>query len=407
MIMLAVWLLLVVTGFVEWTLRTPASQGRLLYPALAAVALVLVVGWAELIPQRLRRPVGGAALVVWLAWAALCPLLVIKPAYALPERVARPAELSFEPSLLRVRYDDCCELVGYGLPEEPAYPGERVPLRLIWQGLEAMDQAHSLFVHAITANGQLVGQLDTYHGGGMYPTSQWQPGELIDDVVYVPLSWHAQGPALLHFSVGLHEAPTMDRFPAYAPDGQEVDVVLAGEAALLPFQWPEAQRELEVDAVFEEKIRLAGFEVPETASPGEVVTVTLQWEALDRVTEDYTGFVHLVDSSGSDIVQDDHVPVRGSFPTRLWPAGAMISDPYQLELPEDLPEGSYGLWIGLYRPASGQRLQAVSLETSTRWKDDLVPIGTLVVGADGERPPSLLTSIRLLGYTVRWSAARR
>lgn len=376
----ALWLCIVVLAFLRWTRLTPASQGRLLYPALPALALFLVVGWAELVPRRLRRPLGTVALLAWGLWAALCPLLFIRPAYALPERVQTLEQLSITPSDLHVRYSDCCELVGVVSPDDPVYPGDRVPLTLVWRALEPPQEDYALFVHATTADGQLVGQLDTYHGGGMLPTGQWQPGDIIIDTVYVPISLRAEGPVLLRFNVGLHKLPGPERLPAFSSEGQELDAVFAGEAALVPFSWPEPGPDPGIDALFGGQIRLAGMELSQpSARPGDAVTVTLQWEALEQIPEDYVGFVHLADSAGTDVAQDDHPPLNERYPTRLWSPGTVVSDAYRLELPADLADGTYELWVGFYRPASGQRLQAVAQQTGERWKDDLVFLGTLVV----------------------------
>ncbi len=378
--MLGAWLALVLAGVVQWTLKTPASQGRLLYPALGAIALFLVAGWAELIPRHLRRPVGVLALAAWVVWAILCPFLSVMPAYALPERVGSLDQLAVEPSELHVRYGGCCELMGYIALDEPVHPGDRVPLALVWQAAEAPERDFSLFVHAVAPDGQIVGQVDTYHGGGMYPTGQWYPGEIVVDTVYVPISWQAEGPSLVRFNVGLHEASGAGRLPAFGPDGEALDVVFAGEVALAPFEWLEPQSNLQTDAVFGQQIRLAGIELPRTTvHPGEVLTVTLQWEALTRIREDYTGFIHLVAPGGGNAAQDDHLPLAGRFPTRLWSPGMVISDPYQLELPEELEAGTYELVGGFYRPESGERLQATSPETGERWKDDLVHFGEIVV----------------------------
>lgn len=381
--MLVLWSVLVAVGVLRWTMLTPASQGRLLYPALGAIALFLVTGWAEWVPRRLSLPVGSAALVAWLACAVLCATRVIVPAYALPQRVHSPDALALTPSELHVRYGDCCELIGYVSPDEPVRPGERVPLRLVWRALITTDEDYSLFVHALTADGQLVGQLDTYHGGGMYPTSQWQQSEIIDDVAYVPISFEAEGPALVRFRVGLHEGTGPTRLPAFAEGGEEVDVVFAGEAALVPHQWPQPLAHVEGDALFGQQIRLAGIDVThEEARPGETVTVTLQWEAMADIVEDYTGFVHLVAPGKGDVAQDDHPPLDGGFPTRLWSAGMLVSDRYVLELPQDLEPGPHELLAGFYRPDSGQRLPAISQQTGDRWKDDLVLVGTLVVAPE-------------------------
>jgi 4-amino-4-deoxy-L-arabinose transferase-like glycosyltransferase len=379
------WLGLVAVAFVRWTVLTPASQGRLLFPALAAIALFLVLGWDALLPQRIRRPAGVAALAAWAAWAGLCPFLLIGPAYALPQRVQALSELDVALSALHVQYGGCCELVGYSLPEAPLHPGDRVPLTLVWRASQAMDENYALFVHAETTDGQVVGQLDTYHGGGMYPSSQWQPGEIVVDTAYVPLSLKAEAPALIRFNVGLHGMPGPERLAAFSADGEELDAVFAGEAALTPFQWPAPQPDLGVDAVFGGQIRLVGVEPGQaTAQPGQAVTVTLQWEALDRITEDYVGFIHLADPQGIDVAQDDHEPMNGRFPTRLWFAGSAVIDAYRLQLPTGLEAGTYEVWAGFYRPESGQRLRAESQRTGERWRDDLVHVGSLTVAPDGQ-----------------------
>ena len=380
LIMLLAWLALVGAGVLRWTLLTPASQGRLLYPALPAIALLLVAGWAELVPSRLRLPVGAMSLAGWLGWAALCSILVIKPAYALPPRMQSLEELAFEPFELRVRYGDCCELVGYRPADEEVLPGQRVPLTLVWRSLQPTEQDYSLFVHAVTPDGEVVGQLDTYHGGGMYQTSQWHPGEIVVDTVHVPISRRAEGPALMQFNIGLHTGLGPERLPAFGPAGEPVEIVYAGEAALRPPSWPTPGPAPAVDAVFEDKIRLAGLALPQQAvQAGDAVTVTLQWQALADIGEDFVGFVHLVSPSGQKVAQDDHLPLGGRYPTRLWSEGTVVSDPYRLTLPEGLTAGSYELMVGFYRPGTEVRLQAMSPGTGERWKDDLVEIGALEV----------------------------
>jgi hypothetical protein len=351
------------------------------------------VGWAELVPRRIRRPLGLAALAGWVACAALIGAFVLKPAYALPERYRSLDELAIAPSPLQVRFDDCCELVGYIPPGQPAHPGDWVPLTLVWRALASVDENYTLYVHARTAGRQLVGQLDTFHGGGMYPTSQWRPGEIVVDTVQIPIAWQAEGPALIRLNVGISDRATGQRLPAFARDGTELDTIFAGEVALAPVEWPRLQPDSPVDTVFGEQIHLSGIDLPQTeARPGDVVTVTLQWEALDWVKADYTGFVHLVDPAGNDVTQEDHPPLKGWYPTRLWSPGTVIWDPYRLELPEDLTEGIYEFFGGLYHPETLQRLPAVaqqhlggnSPQPGERWMDDLVYMGTLDVMPGGQ-----------------------
>lgn len=379
------WMALVYAGFLQWTLRTPASQGRLVFPALPAIALILVVGLAELIPRRLRAGAAIVALACWVTWAALIPSLVIRPAYALPERVQTPDQLPVTPAALDARFDACCELVGAVPPDTPVHPGDWVELTLVWRAIEPVSQDYSVFVHATTPGGQAAGQLDTYPGSGMYPTSQWRPGELLVDRVSVQISWQAPAPSLVRFRVGLYDLDTMQQLPAFSATGSALETVVAGEAAILPFQWPAARSDPSISTLFEDQVRLSAADLPPPAlHAGDLVTVTLQWQALETLQEDYTGFVHLVDASGDQEIQDDHPPLEGGFPTRLWPQGAVVEDLYQLALPASLEAGSYELFAGLYRPGSSGRLAAVSEATGERWLHDLVPLGSLVV-EPGER----------------------
>jgi 4-amino-4-deoxy-L-arabinose transferase-like glycosyltransferase len=379
-LLLFLWFVLVAIGLVRWTLLTPASQGRLLFPALVSIAFVLVVGWAELVPNRWRWPAATAFLAAWAAWAALCPILIIAPTYAEPQRYHSLAELNAVPSIINVRYDDFCDLIGYIQPDGPIQAGDRVPLTLIWRARQPTSVDYSIFVHASAPDGTIEGQIDTYPGGGRYPTSRWQPGEIISDTVYIPMSEDAQGPALIRFSVGLYDHKTRAELPAFGTDGKELRYVFAGEAALEPPAWPAPQPELLTDTLFGQEVRLIGADLSqETIRPGEVVTVTLHWQGMANIRDDYIGFVHLIAPAGESVAQDDHSPLRGRYPTRIWSRGTVLADPYRLELPAGLAPGVYDLWGGLYHPESGVRLQAISWQTGQRWQDDLVHIGTLAV----------------------------
>jgi 4-amino-4-deoxy-L-arabinose transferase-like glycosyltransferase len=379
-ILLGLWFILVAIGLVRWTLLTPASQGRLMFPALVSIAFFLVVGWAELVPNRWRWPAATASLATWAAWAALCPILIIAPTYAEPQRYDSLAELNVVPSIVNVRYDDCCDLIGYIQPSGPIQAGDQVPLTLIWRARQPTAADYSIFVHASAPDGTIEGQVDTYPGGGRYPTSRWQPGEIISDTVYIVMSEDAQGPALIRFNVGLYDLKTRTELPAFGTDGKPLQYVFAGEAALEPPAWPTSQPELLTDTLFGREIRLVGADLSqETAQPGEVVTITLHWQGLADIRDDYIGFVHLIAPDGESAAQDDHSPLDGRYPTRIWSRGTVIADPYRLELPAGLTPGVYLLWAGLYHPESGVRLQAISWPTGERWQDDLVNIGTLTV----------------------------
>ncbi len=99
--------------------------------------------------------------------------------------------------------------------------------------------------------------------------------------------------------------------------------------------------------------------------PGTKLAVVLEWESLRPIEENYKVFVQLLDAGLHVRAQgDDKAPLRGSAPTLLWfprwRRGTRITDTYFLDVPHDLPPGSYPLVVGMYGFSTFKRVQVVS-----------------------------------------------
>ncbi|HXV42858.1 MAG TPA: hypothetical protein VEC96_07335, partial [Anaerolineae bacterium] len=70
----------------------------------------------------------------------------------------------------------------------------------------------------------------------------------------------------------------------------------------------------------------------------------------------YTVFLHLRNSDGATVAQQDGLSLAGAYPTSRWQPGEMVIDPFTLVLPADLPAGRYTLWAGLYQLETLKRL---------------------------------------------------
>ena len=100
----------------------------------------------------------------------------------------------------------------------------------------------------------------------------------------------------------------------------------------------------------------------------------LFWRSEKRMETDYKVFVHLYDLDNNlPVVQDDSMPMRWSYPTTLWSPGETVTDTISLSL-NGVVAGEYGLAVGVYDPASAERLSGV------RGDGYLVPDGRLVLG---------------------------
>ena len=117
-----------------------------------------------------------------------------------------------------------------------------------------------------------------------------------------------------------------------------------------------------VNANLADLVRLQAFDLAgERYRPGDTVSVTLYWIALDGLAEDYKAFVHLTDTGLTrQPAQHDGDPGGGYTPTTRWVPGELVPDRHALPLPDDLPPGRYQVWAGMYAFSSGQNLDVVS-----------------------------------------------
>lgn len=115
-----------------------------------------------------------------------------------------------------------------------------------------------------------------------------------------------------------------------------------------------------VDIVYGEKMRLLGYDVsPHRAQAGEAIDLTLYWQSLAAMDEDYSIGIHLLDASQRVLGARDSYPGHGLLPTRLWRAGQMIRDTYWVPIAADAPAPSLAqIQIALYTRADKRDLPA-------------------------------------------------
>jgi len=110
---------------------------------------------------------------------------------------------------------------------------------------------------------------------------------------------------------------------------------------------------------FAGKILLLGYDLsPPSPAPGETLHLTLYWQALSEMEEDYTIFTHLIDREGKIWGQKDNFPAQGRRPTSGWVEGEVVVDEYLIEVQGDAPWGEYPVEVGIYDLATGERLAA-------------------------------------------------
>ena len=357
-LMLFVWLSFIAAGALRWAVLI-SSQGRLAFPALAAAALLLVVGWAELVPRRLRRAVGVAGLAVWATWAAVCPGLVIRPAYAQPSALD-PSEVSAQVSHeTNVTFQDEVTLLGYQLDRQTVTPGDQLWMRACWKGNRDLEADYFVFVQVLVENDLIAAQRDTYHGLGSFPTSLWPAGVVFCDQYPLRIADTVPAPGPTVISMGLYRS-TGERLPAFDAGGHPASDQVRFPGPVITF--PEAGRALEYD--WGRRITLVDYELDTTAvSPGGTFDISLTWSAIKPVRSDYAATLQVLDEEGEKIGQSDVL-----LQTSTWQVGAQVIDRRTITISPGAGAGVYQLKLAVYDPVSVRNL-------ALYWDQHIVPSG--------------------------------
>ena len=367
--LLVIWAILTSVSLLRWVQLITGPQGRLLFPAISAISFFICLGVTAWAPERFRALLTGAFSLALLSVAILAPFRYIAPAYQLPQKMA----LEDVPEGIRdinVNLGDPLFLLGYEV-RESGRAGGNLRLRLYWLAKRKMSRNYTVYINVLGRNGQRIGGIDTYPGGGNYPTSIWLPGDVVVDDYTIPIAADAVAPTAASIRVGAYDKPGENSLPAIDAQGEnigssiEVTRVRVGPAVAADY---DPQRPL--DANLDNKVMLIGYDLdPTTPAPGGSWQVTLYWRAQSRMSRDYTVFVHLIDAQGNLIAQRDEQPLQGEYPTQFWQVGEKISDSHRLELPRTLPGGIYNLRVGLYDLETGDRLVVAELDTPVNYVD--------------------------------------
>lgn len=315
------WLSLLSATAVRYSFNIYDIHGRLLYPALAAIGVVLAVGlsgWPK------PRWVSGIALAIMVSITILAPLAIIQPAYARPIVSALPVE-----AFKVVEPLGAVELLGYRMQNTRVKTGEPIEVVTYWRRGVVDAASPSGVIALLTPDGQIVGRSEMLLGTDAYPSAVWQPGEIVATRFRIPTQTARPTVAAVRLSVGDQStAIDLGRVAVWIDRACETDRV--------------------VDVTFGGSIKLIDYRIDEGPAP----QIVLCWQAIKSTPVDYTVFVHVTGDNG--MISGDAQPLGGNYPTSAWQPGDVVEDVHTLPVDGNLkiPQAA----IGLYRLDTGERL---------------------------------------------------
>jgi hypothetical protein len=251
---------------------------------------------------------------------------------------ARPVQLDME---------GLARLIGYEVSHETLSPGDSLTVTLYWQPLARITGELVSYVHLTDLAANLLGETSGIPADGQAPTHTWQLGQTVVDRHALTVNATAPAPLVLNVEAGLFDPTKKQSLGAIGMAGRPVSSTIA-QVKVIPRSWPVVKPTYVRDASFGDVISLVGYDLI-SEPPG----IVLYWRAQATMHEEYTVFVHLLDSTGQLAGQIDGPPLGGNYPTSWWSPGDVIAD--RRSAPA-VASGDYQLLVGWYQLSDGSRL---------------------------------------------------
>ena len=287
-------------------------------------------------------------------YALLSPLLEVRDAPQMqpPADNPFPANKVLAPSLT---------LVGLGLSTalEPYHatislgiaPGRTARVALHWR-VDGVVKDFLVRLQILDPEGRLVAQKDEPPVRGLYPASEWQRGEYVEDVhnVLIPPG-SPPGTYALRISTmdASTKTPTSEDFAAAVLNIERVTNLTRDQVFV----------QHSLDVALNDRVELWGIGgLDDARRAGETIGMSLLWHAREDVGTDFDARFALIDPSGKTVSEWQRAPIS-FYATREWRKGELLKAYDDLRLPDNLPPGEYVVTVsvGSQKPATIGKIQ--------------------------------------------------
>lgn len=252
-----------------------------------------------------------------------------------------------------INYNNTIEFMGYDIDKTQIGQDGKFKITYYWKSLEKTEKDHTIFVHFLNETGQ-IGFQDDYKPS--IQTSNWTMGMIYKETKIVDVPKGAEIGDYYLF-LGLYTAKE-GRVPIIEENQKNKSLadILSNSAEI----------KNKIFDIYENKIAFLGYNIDtEEIEKGKSFKITYFWKSLAETNISDTIFVHFVDENGKIAFQQDHEPAYGIYPTSMWKPGDVITEEYEVNVPESIPPGNYSIKVGLYDRKTKKRLHLSATSDST------------------------------------------
>jgi hypothetical protein len=305
---------------------------------------------------------------------------------------------------LNVPFENNLVLVGTAMDQDVA-AGDLLWVELAWRKAADFPEDYQVALWLEDRAGHRVGQVDKPLMSNLWHqrTGAWSVGATERDYYLVPIDPTTPiGTYRLKMVLYSGEGGGRRLAPALSGIGADLAVML-GEVTVKPPSTPPDLATLSIPQRLDHEVGdglwLLGFDPGFTGPlrPGDRATLNLWWQAKEPPSKNLAVIVGMGQGEQAWSLSELQPLGGADYPTRDWPAGAVVRTPVDLHMPPDVETGGYNLGMRLLDAESGITLAGWVLgraEVMGRTRDFNVPPMMHHVEANFGR------QVTLLGYDL-------
>ena len=226
--------------------------------------------------------------------------------------------------------------------------GEPLFVTLYWSTAAPVLTEYYGSVQLIDHNGNKITQTDHKLGGASFPyhtSSSWNTDKIVRDQYLIFTPKELETPIALDMLIVVYDKHTGDRLGETVVDR----VAITNEQTL--------NLSASVTKVGA-RLGPASLHGYDYEIYDDTLSLTLYWNTIESSLVDGVIFIHIYDENNNFIRAHDSPPCQGEYPMGLWQPGEGIIDTHQIPM-HGLLESRYNIRIGIYDPATGNRMTVV------------------------------------------------